>query len=101
MDRISFKFQTTVLAPIEEVWEWIISVKGIQKEMMPYFKMTFPKGINTIKDIKIDLGKRLFHSHIYLFGFLLYGVDDITLIDYTKNKGFIEQSPMTSIGEVT
>ena len=94
---ISFKIQTVVTAPPEEVWKWITSLKGIQKEMMPYFKMTAPKGIKAISDLKIELGKRLFRSHIYLFGFLPYGYDDITLIEYSEGNGFIEESPMTSM----
>ncbi|MFX1445566.1 MAG: hypothetical protein ACFFHV_19290, partial [Promethearchaeota archaeon] len=97
MDPIYLNFQTIVSAPIEEVWEWITSLKGIKKEMMPYFKMTAPKGIKNIKDVKIELGKPLFRSHIYLFGFLPIGHDDMTLIEYTEGKGFIEQSPMTSM----
>ncbi|MFX1273959.1 MAG: hypothetical protein ACFFBP_02355 [Promethearchaeota archaeon] len=97
MDTINLKFQTIVSAPIEEVWEWITSLKGIQKEMWPYFKMTAPKGIKNIKDLKVELGKVLFRSHIYLFGFLPFGHDDMTLIEYSEGKGFIEQSPMTSM----
>ena len=97
MDTIHFTFQTIVSAPMEEVWDWITSLKGIQKEMMPYFKMTAPRGINSINDLKIDLGEPLFRSRIYLFGFIPIGYDDITLIEYSKGKGFIEQSPMTSM----
>ena len=97
MENITLKYQTIVSAPIVKVWEWITSLKGIRKEMMPYFKMTAPKGIKTINDVKIELGKRLFRSHIYLFGFLPYGHDDMTLIEYKEGKGFIEQSPMSSM----
>lgn len=97
MGTIHFTFQTIVSAPMEEVWEWITSLKGIQKEMMPFFKMTAPLGIKTINDLKIELGKPLFRSHIYLFGFLPFGYDDMTLIEYSEGKGFIEQSPMTSM----
>ena len=97
MNTINLRFQTIVSAPIEEVWDWITSVKGIQKEMMPYFKMTAPKGIKNINDIKIELGKVLFRSHIYLFGFLPIGHDDMTLIEYSEGKGFIEQSPMSTM----
>ncbi len=97
MDNIILKYQTIVSAPIEEVWEWITSLEGIQKEMKPYFKMTAPKGIKNINDVKIELGKPLFRSHIYLFCFLPIGHDDMTLIEYIEGKGFIEQSPMSSM----
>ena len=97
MNTIHFTFQTIVSAPTEEVWEWITSLKGIQKEMMPYFKMTAPRGIKTIHDVKIELEKPLFRSYIFLFGFLPFGYDDMTLIEYSEGKGFIEQSPMTSM----
>ncbi len=97
MNSIHLKFQTIVSALIEEVWDWITSIKGIQKEMMPYFKMTAPKGIRNIKDVKIVLGDVLFRSHIYLFGFLPIGHDDMTLIEYSEGRGFIEQSPMSTM----
>ena len=97
MTNINLEYQTIVSAPIEEVWEWITSLKGIRKEMMPYFKMTAPKGIKTINDLEIELGERLFRSHIYLFGFLSIGYDDMTLIEYNEGKGFIEESPMSSM----
>ncbi|HME50892.1 MAG TPA: hypothetical protein VKM55_01620 [Candidatus Lokiarchaeia archaeon] len=59
--------------------------------------MTAPRNVNSIDDIDIVPGKRLFRSKIYLFGFLPFGHDDMTLVEFTPGKGFIEQSPMTSM----
>jgi len=97
MDEIKLKFQTLVSSPVEEVWDWIMSLNGIKKELKPYFKMTAPKGIKSVNDVKIELGKPLFRSKIYLFRFLPFGHSDLTLIKYTKGKGFIEESPMSSM----
>ncbi len=89
------KFQTCVSAPISEVWKWITSRSGISKEMWPYFRMTFPRGVNSLQDVKFKPQERLFRSKIYLFGFLPFGHDDMTLISLTEGQGFIEESPMT------
>jgi len=93
--EIQLKFQTRVSAPISEVWKWITSRSGISKEMWPYFRMTFPRGVKSLQDIKFKPGERLFRSKIYLFGFLPFGYDDMTLIALSEGQGFIEQSPMT------
>ena len=95
MMESQLKFQTCVSAPISEVWKWITSLDGISREMWPYFRMTAPRGVKTLQDIKFKPGERLFRSKIYLFGFLPFGHDDITLISLSEGQGFIEQSPMT------
>jgi ligand-binding SRPBCC domain-containing protein len=92
--EIQINLQTCVSAPISEVWNWITSVKGISKEMWPYFKMTTPRGITGLQDITFEPGKRLFRSRIYLFGFIPFGFDDMTLLELNPDQGFIEQSPM-------
>jgi ligand-binding SRPBCC domain-containing protein len=89
------KFQTCVSAPISEVWKWITSLNGISREMWPYFRMTAPRGVKTLQDVKFKPGECLFRSKIYLFGFLPFGHDDITLISLSEGQGFIEQSPMS------
>ncbi|MHB8084979.1 MAG: hypothetical protein ACYDHZ_04085 [Dehalococcoidia bacterium] len=93
--EIQLKFQTCVSAPISEVWAWITSLNGISKEMWPYFRMTAPRGVKRLQDVKYKPGERLFRSNIYLFGFIPFGHDDMTLISLSEGQGFIEQSPMT------
>ena len=90
-------YSTHVSSPLSDVWKWITSVKGISDEMWPYFKMTAPKHVVSLNDIELILGKPMFRSRIYLFGFLPFGYDDMTLIEFEDGKGFTEEFPMTSM----
>lgn len=97
MPQFHLNYQSFVSSSLSDVWRWITSLKGISSEMWPYFRMTAPRNVKSIEDIDIELGKRLFRSKIYLFGFLPFGYDDMTLVQFTPGKGFIEQSLITSM----
>ncbi len=59
--------------------------------------MTAPKGFESIEHSNVVLGKPLFRSKVFLFGFLPIDYSDITLIEFEKGSGFVEQSPMGSM----
>ncbi len=65
--------------------------------MRPYFRMTTPRGVTTIDDLTITLGAPLFRSRVYLFGVIRIDYSDVTLIEFSKGIGFVEQSPMGSM----
>ena len=94
---ISLRFESKLHAPIETVWEWITSVKGIRAEMWPFFYMTMPKGVRKLGDIEIIPCTRMFRSYVFLFGFLPIDYSDMTLLEFNDGQGFIEQSPMGSM----
>lgn len=96
-DVISLRFESKLHAPIDHVWEWITSVKGISAEMWPFFRMTFPRGILSLNDMDVKLGVRLFRSYVFLFGVLPVDYSDMTLLELSVREGFIEQSPMGSM----
>lgn len=94
---ISLRFESNLYEPAERVWEWITSVKGIRAEMWPYFVMTVPKSIRSLNDLQIKPGVRMFRSYVLLFGILPIDYSDMTLLELTAGRGFIEQSPMGSM----
>jgi ligand-binding SRPBCC domain-containing protein len=96
-EPIQFFFESEVAASPADAWKWISSVKCIQAEMWPYFRMTAPKGIESIDDLDVKPGIPLFRSRVYLFGFLPIDHSDMTLIELRDGEGFIEQSPMGSM----
>jgi ligand-binding SRPBCC domain-containing protein len=96
-NAITLHFESKLHAPAERVWEWIISVKGIRAEMWPFFLMTAPKGVQSLDDVQIAPGKRMFRSYVFLFGFLPIDYSDMTLLELKSGQGFIEQSPMGSM----
>ncbi|EPR9358284.1 MULTISPECIES: hypothetical protein [Acinetobacter calcoaceticus/baumannii complex] len=63
MDKpIILYFESELSTSKDKIWDWITSVKGIQKEIQPFFSMTAPKYITSLHDIKLDFGKPLFRS---------------------------------------
>ena len=94
---VRLEFSSQLAASTHEVWKWITSWKNISTEMWPYFRMTTPRGVTVIDDVTITLGTPLFRSQVYLFGFLRIDYSDVTLIEFSKGNGFVEQSPMGSM----
>ena len=97
MGLTDFSFETPVSASPGKAWEWITSLRGISREIRPYFRMTAPKGIESISDLDIVTGRPLFRSRVFLFGFIPIDYSDLTLIEIEQGTGFIEQSPMGSM----
>ena len=96
-EPISLRFESKLHSPVERVWEWITSVKGISAEMWPFFRMTTPKGVSSLNDVQIKPGVRMFRSYVFLFGVLPIDYSDMTLLDLNVGEGFTEQSPMGSM----
>ena len=96
-DPISLRFESTLRAPAARVWEWITSIDGISREMWPIFRMTVPRGLRTLGDVKVEPGVRMFRSYVFLFGFLPIDYSDMTLLELEPGRGFLEQSPMGSM----
>lgn len=94
---ITLEFQSELHAPAERVWEWITSVRGIRAEMWPYFRMTTPRGIRSLRDIIINPGQPMFRSYVFLLGVLPIDYSDMTLLEINASQGFIEESPMGSM----
>jgi hypothetical protein len=72
-------------------------VSGISREMSPFFRMTAPPDFQSLADVRVEPGKRLFRSRVFLFVVLPIDYSDITLLELTPQQGFVEQSPMRSM----
>ena len=96
-DTISLRFESELHAPVAHIWEWITSVEGISAEMWPFFRMTFPKGVRSLNDVRVQLGVPIFRSYVFLFGVMPIDYSDMTLIKFDPGQGFVEQSPMGSM----
>jgi ligand-binding SRPBCC domain-containing protein len=92
---IDIAIRTKLSASRAQVWSWITSVDGISKEMRPYLRMTTPKNLPRIVDVKTKLGEVFLHSRVFLFGFIPGGSWHFVLTELTEQDGFVEQSPST------
>jgi ligand-binding SRPBCC domain-containing protein len=90
-------FESHLDATPEDVWAWMVSVRGISRELWPILRMTAPRGFQTLSDVRIQPGQRLFRSWLLAFGVLPLGYSDLTLLELTGGEGFAEESPMTSM----
>ena len=97
MTLTTLVFESHLRAPPEDVWAWMVSVRGISRELWPILRMTTPRGLRTISDVHIQPGQRLFRSWLLGLGVLPLGYSDLTLLELTPGEGFVEESPMTSM----
>ena len=97
MARFTLMFESDLRASPQEVWSWAASVSGILAELRPFARMTTPPALTSILDVDVELGKPLARSWFLLFGFLPVDRIDLTLIELSAGRGFVEQSPMLSM----
>lgn len=96
MTTVNLTFKTPLPASAEEVWSWSTSVRGIQSEMWPILKMTFPKGMTRI-DKDTTLGKSLGRCHFLLLGIFPMDMSKLTFLELEPGRRFVEQSPLVSM----
>lgn len=93
-ERLSFV--TNVSTSVDEIWSWSTSISGIQAEMWPILKITFPKGLHHI-DKNTALGKPLCRCHFLLFGIFPMDMSKLTFVELEPGRRFVEQSPLVSM----
>lgn len=89
-------FVTNVPTSVSEIWSWSTSIRGIQAEMWPILKITFPKGMNHI-DKDTALGKPLCRCHFLLLGIFPMDMSKLTFVELEPGHRFVEQSPLFSM----
>lgn len=92
----AFEVSSVVAGPAARVWERISTLDGVNGELAPFFRMTFPAYARDLAAADVVLGRRLFRSWILLFGVLPVDWDDVTLVRITPGVGFREESTMAS-----
>ncbi|AZZ36921.1 hypothetical protein CIK05_09000 [Bdellovibrio sp. qaytius] len=89
------RFESTVNASIDQVWQSITSLQGLTSEMMPLMRLTAPKGFKNLSDIYPR--QKDIKSYVLLFGVFPIDTTDLHLKSLTVHKGFIEESNMASM----
>lgn len=96
MAIVRHTIKTTVHASDKEVWAWSTSIKGIEAEMWPVLKITFPKGMTHI-DEDTTLDKSLGRCHFLLLGICPIDMSKLTFVELVPGRRFVEQSPLLSM----
>lgn len=85
--------QTSRLAaPPAQVWARIVSVEGINAELMPIVRMTFPQHRARLDDSPPAAGVPMFRSTLLLFGVLPIDLHTCVALDLSPGEGFRERS---------
>ncbi len=71
-------------------------MSGVNLELSPLVRLTFPAQFLILDPSSAELRKRLFRSWILLFGLLPIEIYDVTLLEFEPGHRFLERSPMFS-----
>ena len=80
----------------EEVWTRVTSFAGVNDELRPVLRMTWPEERAGLGIAQAPVGTRLCRSWLLLLGVLPVGFDDVTLVELEALR-FVEESPMTGM----
>jgi ligand-binding SRPBCC domain-containing protein len=91
-EPLGFEIATDLAAPPDVVWAHASSLAGIQDELRPLLRMTFPASAARLTTETVTLGRRLFRSWVLLFGFIPVEYDDLTIVALEPGHRFLERS---------
>jgi ligand-binding SRPBCC domain-containing protein len=87
-----FEISSTLGAPRTEVWTHAGSMAGVNAELAPWIRMTYPPEAATLEGVEVPLGQPLFRSLLLLFGVLPVDLHTLILERVEPLVGFGEAS---------
>jgi ligand-binding SRPBCC domain-containing protein len=94
--RDHFQISSVVSADLDSVWAHCSSMKGVSRELWPLIRMTYPAGAESLVAKPFVPGQVLFRSRLLLLGFLPVDQSDLTLVELTPGRRFLERSQMAT-----
>ena len=91
------RFESVVSATPERVWQWVTSMKCINRELSPLMRMTHPADRESLGDVELEMPAHLFDSLLLLFGWLPIDRSRLTLLELEPGRRFLERSPMLAM----
>lgn len=85
---------SAVAADPATVWRHATSPAGINAELAPLLRMSFPAGLTDFAALPAPVGRPLFRSHIRLFGIVPVERDDLRLAAVEPGRRFLERSTL-------
>ena len=93
---VTLRFSSRLPASAEEVWRHATSPIGINRELAPRLRMTFPPQLEHLTPEDVQIGEPIVTSWILLFGLLPIDRARVTLVELESMR-FVEQSPLVSM----
>lgn len=90
---IELRFESLLAASPQEVWSRVSTMQGVNAELMPILRMTYPPALSKLDDAPRELlGKLAFKSWVLLLGVLPVDRHFLSLQSVTTGEGFDERS---------
>ena len=84
--------ETSLPATPADVWAHASTMAGVNYELAPLLRMTYPKDINSLAGDSIPIGDIAFRSWLLLGGILPIDRHALRLLRVTPGEGFHEES---------
>jgi ligand-binding SRPBCC domain-containing protein len=89
--------QSIVDAPVERVWERVVTPEGINDELRPWMTMSMPRGAESVTVDNVQIGTPIGRAWLRLFGVLPFDYDRLCIAELEPGRGFHEESTMLSM----
>jgi ligand-binding SRPBCC domain-containing protein len=89
--------QSIVDAPVEQVWDRVVTPEGINDELRPWMTMSMPRGAESLTVDNVPVGVPIGRAWLRLFGVLPFDYDRLTIAELQPGRGFREESTMLSM----
>ena len=91
-----FSVASRLDAPRAAVWERVSTMDGVNDELAPWVRMTYPPEVAELRPDNVPTGRRVFRSWLLAFGVIPFDYDDLVLLSVEPDRGFLERSSMLS-----
>ena len=95
METADITVASLLAAPADVVWAHATTPAGVNRELWPLVRMTFPRHVGALTPDTVPLRERICRSWVLLFGVLPVDYDDLTLVALAPGR-FLERSTMLS-----
>lgn len=89
---LSLEFSSELLVSSERVWGRATTMAGVNAELAPLLRMSFPPQYSRIEADEVPLGTPLFASWVLLFGVLPIDRHLLTIAEIGPGRRFLESS---------
>lgn len=89
---IKLSFESHLAAPASDVWARVTTMEGVNAELAPWVRMTYPEPGLSLERAGIPLGQTAFHSWLLAFGVLPFDRHALGLDRILPSRGFDERS---------
>lgn len=86
-----------VTAPVDVVWERVVTPAGFNHEMRPWLTMRMPRGSRDLTVETVPLGRPVGRAWLRLLGVIPFDYDHLTIVELEPGRRFLERSTMMSM----